>query len=112
MGKYKEDKRVNKIVKKINRDLKKDVFGDRFWLRQIKKQRVDGLDYYLYEMKDRKDPRRDTPIRGWLWGGSQFLIGEFYEAINDFIIRSDFWSIYHNDPERYDKSIDYYLKER
>ena len=53
MSKTKIDKRVNKIAKRINRDLKQDLFGDRFWVKQVSKARgEDGLQYYLYELKD------------------------------------------------------------
>ena len=61
------DKKVNRIVRKFNKSLKKDVFNGRFWVRQYQKARADGLYYYLYELKDREDPSRDTVIRNWIW---------------------------------------------
>ena len=95
MSKSKTDKKVNRLVRNINKQLKADVFGDRFWVRQMQKAKVDGMEYYLYEMKDRLEPNRDSIIaEGWIWGGSQFLTSHFYEAINDFIVKSDFWSKY------------------
>ncbi|MGN0992950.1 MAG: hypothetical protein ACI4PE_03425 [Bacilli bacterium] len=112
MAKNKVDKKINRIAKRLNRELKKDVFGDRFWIKQVARQRGDyeGCFYYLYELKDRLEPNRDTLFsKGWIWGSSQFLVSEFYEEVNDFIVRSDFWSKYHNDPERYDPKQDYYL---
>ena len=33
------DKKVNRIVKTLNKDLEKDVFGNRFWCRQVAKAR-------------------------------------------------------------------------
>ena len=61
------DKKMNRIVKELNKSLKKDVFNGRFWVRQYQKARVDGLCYYLYELKDREDPSRDKVIRNWIW---------------------------------------------
>lgn len=109
MSKTKVDKKINKIVRIINRNLKEDVFGDRFWIRQIKKQKSDGMQYYLYEMIDRKHPERNSLVsHGWLWGESFFLSADFYEAINDFIVRSDFWADYYDDPKRYCAEMDDY----
>ena len=109
MSKTKVHKKINKIVRIINRNLKEDVFGDRFWIRQIKKQKSDGMQYYLYEMIDRKHPERNSLVsHGWLWGESFFLSADFYEAINDFIVRSDFWAKYQNNENSYNKEMDYY----
>jgi hypothetical protein len=111
MSKTKTDKKVNRIAKKVNKNLKQDLFGDRFWIKQIQKARgEDGLEYYLYELKDRLEPNRDTIFsKGWLWGDSQFLISDFFGELNDFIVRSDFWAIYHNKPESYNRESDVYL---
>lgn len=96
--KTKTDRKMNKIAKRVNRDLKQDVFKDRFWVRQVCKQRVDGLEYYLYELKDRLEPERDKIFdKRWLWGGSCFLISDFFEEVNEFIIKSDFWELYRNE---------------
>lgn len=109
MSKTKVDRKINKIVRIINRNLKEDVFGDRFWIRQVKKQKSDGMQYYLYEMIDRKHPERNSLVsHGWLWGESFFLSADFYEAINDFIVRSSFWAEYYDDPSRYDYNLDDY----
>lgn len=113
MAKTKEDKRINKMVRNINKALAQDVFGDRFWIRQVRKTKgEDGLQYYLYEMRDRQEPKRNSLISaGWIWGGSFFLYADFYEAINDFIVRSSFWSQYYNDPDRYSFDMDYYAHD-
>lgn len=114
MAKNKIDKKVNKIARQINKDLKKDVFGDRFWVRQVAKQRGDyeGCYYYLYELRDRLEPQRNSYFTcGWLWGSSQFLVSEFYEQVNDFIVKSDFWALHWNTPDRYDRKIDIYYKD-
>lgn len=109
MSKSRIDKRINRVAKRLNRELKADVFGDRFWVKQVAKQRGDyeGCMYYLYELKDRLEPERDTLFsKGWLWGGSHFLVSEFFEEMNDFIIRSDFWSKHNGSP--YDENEDTY----
>ena len=94
MAKNKTDKKVNKLVKNFNKKLKEDLFKDRFWVRQYQKARIDGLDYYLYELKDRLEPERDRVIRKWLYGKSYFFMDEIWEGMNDFIIKSDFWDLY------------------
>ena len=110
MSKTKVDKKVNRLVKKINKQLKEDVFKDRFWIRQVQKTKTeDGTQYYLYEMRDRLEPNRNSLVsHGWMRGDDLFLASHFYEAINDFIVRSSFWSIYFNDSERYNLDEDYY----
>ena len=86
------DKQVNKTIRKFNKSLYADVFKDRFWVKQYQKARVDGMCYYLYELKDREEPNRDKVINRW--------VNEFdYERIifremNDFIITSNFWEEY------------------
>lgn len=113
MAKNKSDKKVNRIARKLNKQLQDDVFKDRFWVRQVAKQRgdYDGCTYYLYELKDRLEPERDTLIsKGWLWGGSNFLMVELFEAMNDFIVKSDFWAGFYNDKSRYSRELDTYKK--
>ena len=57
MAKSKEDKKMNRIAKRFNKELKQDVFNGRFYCRQIKKQRgCDGVMYYLYEVCDAENP--------------------------------------------------------
>lgn len=110
MAKSKNDKKINRLVKRINRQLKEDVFGDRFWIRQIQKQKVDGVDYYLYEMRDREEPNRNSLIKeGWMSGYDFFLAAHFYEAINDFIVKSDFWNKYNG--SLYSEEVDVYAHE-
>lgn len=111
MAKTKVDKRINKIARRVNGDLKQDLFGDRFWVKQVSKAKgEDGLQYYLYELKDRLEPERDTLFsKGWLWGDSHFLASDFFEEVNDFIVKSDFWAKYWNDESRYNRENDDYL---
>ena len=68
------------------------------------------MEYYLYEMKDRLEPNRDSIIaEGWIWGGSHFFVSSIYEAMNDFIVKSDFWSKYNG--SYYDRENDDYAQE-
>ena len=94
MGKTKTDKRINRIVKYINKDLEKDVFGNRFWLKQIRKTREYDIEYYLYELKDRVDPSRDRIIPCWLSGFEISTFRKLDIEMNNFIISSNFWEVY------------------
>ena len=91
--KTKADKKVNKIIKQLNRQLKEDIFGDRFWVKQVAKVRFQVISYYLYELKDRLQPERDK-ILDWKHEWSLFTFHEIHIAMNDFIISSDFWDKY------------------
>lgn len=108
MSKTKTDKKVNRKVKAFNKALKKDVFKDRFWVRQYQKTKCDGLNYYLYELVDNLEPERNTVLRGWILGESCLFMSEIWEGMNDFIIKSDFWSKYYNDDTRYNIEMDTY----
>lgn len=90
------DKKVNRAVKKLNRSLRKDVFGTRFELRQYRKQRShDGIEYYLYQMIDNEQPERNDFVRGgWESGYAIIHFNSLWIAMNDFIITSDFWDKY------------------
>lgn len=91
--KTKVDKKINRLVKKINKDLAADVFGNRFWLRQYRKTKTnDGFQYYLYELCDREQPERNQLIPEWIWGEGIFTASNLYLPLNDFIVSSDFWS--------------------
>ena len=94
--KTKTDKRVNRITKSINRQLEKDVFKNRFWIRQCKKIKDNcNMQYYLFELCDRKDFTRNQICRkGWIWGNSEFLMKDLLLEMNNFIISSDFWATY------------------
>lgn len=102
------EKKVNKLMRKFNRQLRQDVFGDRFSVHQYQKARNEGLSYFLYELIDKAQPERNHLIPGWL---NEFdCQRRVWEEMNDFIVRSNFWSIYHNKPETYNKELDKYLK--
>lgn len=110
MKKSKDDKNVNKIVKHINRDIKNDVFGSRFEIRQYQKTKENGVGYYIYSLLDNKNPKRNYIIPKWLtvWDVRRVI----YEELNDFIIHSDFWALEKGQPDLYDVSKDFYLNNR
>ena len=93
--KTKMDKKVNKVARKLNKQLKEDVFGDRFWVRQYQKIKADGIEYYLYELCDRLQPERNQ-IVPWETGFSLTKFHHLHLAMNDFIINSDWWKNYKN----------------
>jgi len=94
MAKTKSEKKVNKIVKAINRSLEKDVFKNRFWIRQVKKARADGISFFIFEMKDREDPSRDKIMHGWIDEFEATMFRQLDIEINNFIVTSDFWTKY------------------
>ena len=102
--KTKAEKMVNRRVKAFNRELKRDVFGE---VRQLQKARVDGLSWFLYELIDHEQPERNTIVHGWL--NEYDFQRRIWEEMNNFIVYSNFWSIYHNKPDTYNKENDKYL---
>lgn len=96
MAKCKEDKKMNRIVKRFNKELREDVFQGRFYCRQIKKQRgCDGIMYYLYEVCDSENPTANK-ICHWMniWEANLWL-SPLFQDMNTLIVESDFWSKYH-----------------
>lgn len=92
--KSKNAKRVNKKIRQINKQLKEDVFGNRFELRQVAKQFSDGIEIFLYEMIDNLQPERTCYCSQWY---SAFDICNFNNIdidINNFIVKSNFWATY------------------
>lgn len=92
--KTKTDKRVNKKIRAFNKTLEKDVFKNRFWVRQYQKQTYDHSQYYLYELCDRLEPERNRVIYKWLRGNSVFFMSDIFDEMNSFILESDFWELY------------------
>lgn len=86
--KTKIDKRVNKIIKKLNKQIREDVFGNRFYAHQLQKARLNGVSYYLYEFIDNEN--KDATLVQWF---NEFEIVQFYKPwriMNDLIVESDF----------------------
>jgi hypothetical protein len=87
------DKKVNKRIRTLNRQIENDVFGKRFIARQVKKQRLDGVSYYHYLFIDNENP--DANIYQIF---SEFEITMFskpWEVMNELIVNSDFWEKYY-----------------
>ena len=91
MGKTLGERKMNRKIKTFNKQLKRDVFGNRFWIREYRKSRIDGITYFLFELKDREQPERDCLIHGWI---NEFADWKIFTEMNDFIINSDFWEKY------------------
>lgn len=99
----KKDKKIVHFVKVLNRQVRNDVFGERFYLRQIAKGADVTRDnrYYDYEFVDNEDPKRNFKHRYWLSKhGTEisyaFLCHQVAFDYNNFIIKSDFWEKYYN----------------
>ena len=93
MSKTKDDRLVNRNVKKLNRQLAQDVFGNRFYARQIRKSKGDGVMYYMYELCDREQPNRNR-IVPWETAFAIDILNKIWTEMNDFIVTSDFWEKY------------------
>ena len=104
--KNKSDKKVNQHVRKLNKLLKEDVFGDRFFVRQYRKAHTENLNYYLYELIDNECPERNKVIDGWLWEGDITLSNKLYTHVNNFIVTSDFWGKHWNKHPKSNTHID------
>lgn len=91
MSKTREAKKVNRVVKKLNKQLVADVFKDRFFIRQLRKTfGCDNVEYFQFELIDKEQPERNQ-ITKWY---NSFEICHFvniHREINDFIVNSDFW---------------------
>ena len=42
-------RKVNKRARQLNKQLANDVFGNRFWVRQVQKQYKNDIHYFQYE---------------------------------------------------------------
>ena len=93
MSKTKDDRLVNRNVKKLNRQLAQDVFGNRFYARQRRKSKGDGVMYYMYELCDREQPNRNR-IVPWETAFAIDILNKIWTEMNEFIVTSDFWEKY------------------
>ena len=91
--KSKDDRKVNRLAKKLNRQLAADIFGDRFTVHQLRKTKesYECIAHYLYELRDQQDPTRNRLI-GWV--NSYDASRRLFLEMNDFIITSNFWELY------------------
>ena len=79
------DKKVNKRIRTLNRQIENDVFGKRFVARQVKKQRLDGVSYYHYLFIDNENPNANI----------YQIFSKPWEVMNELIVNSDFWEKYY-----------------
>ncbi len=94
MKKSLEDKKVNRMVKRLNKQLREDVFGRRFEVRQYRKSKTpEGIHYYMYQLIDNEQLERNE-ITHWYSSFDLLIMNPLYIEMNDFIIKSDFWSKY------------------
>ena len=86
-------KKVNRNVRRLNRQLRADVFGTRFEARQYKKSKgVDGIEYFMYILIDNEQPERNKICPFWCVDCCvRFAINELAREMNNFIVLSDFW---------------------
>lgn len=88
MSKTLVDKKVNKRIRTLNKQIKNDVFGDRFYTRQIKKQRLDGVQYYQYAFIDNENPK--STIYGHYNEFEILMFNDPWMKMNELIVNSDF----------------------
>ena len=91
MSKTREAKKVNKVVKRLSRQLATDVFKDRFFIRQLRKAfGCNKVEYFQFELIDKEQPERNQ-ITKWYDSFEICRFAEVHQEINDFIVNSDFW---------------------
>lgn len=100
------DKKVNRFVKYLNRQIHQDVFEDRFTVKQIRKEGCsDCHDYhiYLYNFEDKKQPNRN--YQKWFREGEIIYSKQLHIEMNNFIITSDFWKTFEKEVYFKDKAL-------
>lgn len=100
MKKSLEDKKVNRMARRLNKQLREDVFGRRFEVRQYRKSKTsEGIHYYIYQFIDNEQPERNK-ITHWYSSFDLLIMSPLFLEMNDFIIESDFWSKYRTEKKR------------
>lgn len=87
-------RKVNRRARQLNKQLAQDVFGNRFWVRQVQKQYKNDIHYFQYELVDNLQPERNRLISRWFSEFSLITFNDLWIEMNDFIITSDFWKTY------------------
>lgn len=85
---------VEKSIRKLNKHLKKDIYGKRFYAKITKSQFQNGVGYYLFTLYDREQPERNEESDSWY---NVFEICKWHcvwREMNEFIVRSNFWENY------------------
>lgn len=93
MKKTNMDKKVNRNIKRLNKQLREDVFKDRFEARQVKKSRYGDINFYQYLLIDHEQPERNE-LSDWMNGIEITMFNEVWIKMNKFIVTSDFWQKY------------------
>lgn len=94
MKKSKVLKRANNLTKRLNRQLNRDVFGDRFYAHEVKRAHIEEIDFIQYELIDREHPERNK-LLPWMDIFEITISKKVWVEMNDFITSSDFWRKYH-----------------
>lgn len=87
-------RKVNRRARQLNKQLNQDVFGNRFWIKEVNKQYLNGIHYFMYELRDRLQPERNQIINEWFNEFQLLKFNDLWIKMNDFIITSDFWKKY------------------
>ena len=95
MSKTLETKKVNRYIKKLNHSLQEDVFKDRFYIYQIQKSSANGVEYFRFKLTDKEQSERNYETH-WFTSFEICKLNNMFWEINDFIIKSNFWSKHNN----------------
>lgn len=102
-----DDKRVNQMMRLLNRQLHRDVFESRFSAHMLKKmgyRNCHEIHYYQFELRDSDQPERNEMV--FLNQFEVLFSMKLHNAMNDFIVHSNFWN------ETWPKKKESYLKEK
>ena len=110
--KRKLQKEVNKKVRNLNLNIKNDpLWKGRYFARQVKAKFFDFEDgsgvtiQFVLRYTDRKTGETKNFYFDSYSGGTRWLSWEFFETMNDFIIKSGVWE--ENPRPTYDNTPDY-----
>lgn len=106
MPKFKElkqiQRKVNRQIHGLNRNLKEDCFAGRFSVKMIKRKDEFLLRWpypkFFIEIMDNEQPERNiVELFHWSdsWGLREFET--LIDILNNFIVSSDFWDRWRND---------------
>ena len=91
---YKKEKRkLNKMIRNINKNLQTDVFKDRFYIKVHRQDKSRNSLCYLCEVVDTKNPIECPFLTNYCWFNkvSEY---ELKSLLNHVIVQSDFWRDY------------------
>ncbi|MDO4501383.1 MAG: hypothetical protein Q4B60_08970 [Erysipelotrichaceae bacterium] len=99
----KSQRRVNHVVRSLNKHIKEDCFAGRFIVLQTGRKDFHWDDDYYssnyeFHFMDLEQPERS--FKKWFPGDSLWsLRHNIYEHMNNLIVESDFWNKWHHDQE-------------